>query len=240
MKVRFVLSEKKLNWTSHEIRTYKFDHYQPEYQSIHPHSLVPAIKHDGHAIIHSGVIAEYLDEAFPDPPLSPSSALDRAKMREWMREEEEFLFRLIVTMSFNIMMKLRAQAFGLEQLKEWSKRHPDTERANDYLQRVTSPADLDAVAQAEKKLRWHMERFEAQLKGSGGPWVIGELFTLADICLAPILDRVEYLDKAYLWRNLPRVTDWYERVKQRPSFLEAAPSFENRMWGPKKPVTAES
>jgi glutathione S-transferase len=238
MKVRMTLAEKGLDWTLRPITTYKFDHYQPSYQALNPHSLVPTLVHDGNVVIQSGVIAEYLDDAFPDPPLKPAAPRDRAKVREWMREEEEFLFRLVVTMSFNIMMKLRAKAYGMAQLQAWSKRHPDRERAEDYLRRVTSPADLEAVAQAEKKFRWHMERLERQLAATGGPWVVGSQFTLADICLAPILDRIEYLAKEHLWDGLPRVARWYARVKERPSFRKAAPSFDDRMWGPKKPVAA--
>lgn len=236
MKVRMTLAEKGVDWTLRPITTYKFDHYQPDYQALNPHSLVPTLVHDGKVVIQSGVIAEYLDDAFPDPPLTPADPLARARMREWMREEEEFLFRLIVTMSFNIMMKLRAQAYGMDKLQEWSRRHPDQNRARDYLQRVTSPADMDAVAQAEQKFRWHMERLDRQLADSGGPWICGNQFTLADICIAPITDRIEYLDREHLWRGLPAVEAWAAQVRERPSFAAAAPDFEDRMYGPKKPV----
>lgn len=236
MKVRMVLAEKGVDWTLRPITTYKFDHYQPAYTELNPHNLVPTLAHDGRPVIQSGVIAEYLDDAFPEPPLRSSDPMTNAKIREWMREEEEFLFRLIVTMSFNTMMKLRAKVFGMEQLEEWSKRHPDQERAQDYLRRVTSPADMTAVAQAEKKFRWHMERLEKQLADSGGPWICGSQFTLADICIAPIFDRIEYLDRERLWDGLPAVEQWFASVKKRPSFIKASPAFEDRMWGPRKPA----
>ncbi|CAN0596955.1 unnamed protein product, partial [Laminaria digitata] len=145
-------------------------------------------------------------------------------------------FRLIVTLSFNTRMKMRAAAYGMDQLREWSLRHPDQTRAQDYLDRMSSPADLDAVAAAEKKLRWHMERLEKQLNSSGGPWVCGEIFSLADICLAGIVDRIEYLAREHLWGGLPAVTAWADRIRQRPSYLAAAPAFDDRMWGPLKPV----
>lgn len=236
MKVRMVLAEKNVDWVLRPITTYKFDHYQPTYTQLNPHNLVPTLVHGGKAIIQSGVIAEYLDDAFPEPALRSNDPLTNAKIREWMREEEEYLFRLIVTMSFNTMMKLRAKAFGMEQLEDWSKRHPDQVRAQDYLRRVTAPADMAAVAQAEQKFRWHMERLEKQLAESGGPWICGPQFTLADICIAPIFDRVEYLDREHLWESLPAVARWFADVKNRPSFIKAAPSFEDRMWGPKKPI----
>ena len=236
MKVRMVLAEKGLDWHLKPITTYKFDHYQPDYQALNPHSLVPTLVHDGRVIIQSSVIAEYLDDAFPEPRLRPDDAFAVAKMHEWMREEEEYLFRLIVVMSFNVMMKLRAEGYGMDQLEEWSKRHPDQNRAQDYLRRVTEPADMEAVAQAERKFTWHMDRLETQLRDSGGPWICGATFSLADICVAPIMDRIEYLDRDHLWRGRAAVDDWVARVKARPSYQAAAPPFEDRMWGPKKPV----
>lgn len=240
MKVRMVLAEKGVEFTIRPIITYKFDHYQPEYSLLNPHNLVPTLVHDSRPIMQSGVIAEYLDDAFPSPPLRTSVPITNAKIREWMREEEEFLFKLIVTMSFNTMMKLRVKVFGIDKLREWANFHPDRARSEDYLHRVTAPADMAAVADAERKFRWHMERLERQLTASGGPWICGDQFTLADICLAPILDRIEYLDRSFLWAELPGVTAWYALVKQRPSFMAAAPHFDDRMWGPKKPIPAEA
>ena len=40
-----------------------------------------------------------------------------------------------------------------------------------------------------------MERLEEELNITGGPWICGEAFTLADICVAPIMDRIEYLER---------------------------------------------
>ena len=233
-----VLAEKGLDWKLRPILTSRFDHCQAEYQKLNPLNLIPTLVDDGNVFIQSGVIAEYLDDKYPEPPLRPSNPQQLAKVREWMREEEEFLFRLITTMTYNIMMKLRAKAYGMDQLVEWSKRHPNQERAQDYLKRVTSPADLNAIAEAVFRFRWHMERLEDQLKASEGPWIVGAQFTLADVCAAPIFDRIEYLDKEYLWNGLQKVNWWYARAKMRPSFTSAAPTFENRMWGAEeKPVT---
>lgn len=238
MKVRMVLAEKQQDWELRPVTTYKFDHYQPDYQALNPHSLVPTLVHDGRSVIQSSNIAEYLDDVFPDPPLKPADPALRAQMREWMKEEEEFLFRLIVTLSFNTMMKMRAAAYGMDQLREWSLRHPDQSRAQDYLDRMSSPADMDAVAAAEKKFHWHMQRLDKQLGTSGGPWICGDVFSLADICLAGIVDRIEYLDREHLWDGLPAVVDWVEKIRQRPSYQTAAPVIEDRMWGPLKPVPA--
>lgn len=236
MKVRMVLAHKNISWEERFIESWKFDHFQPDYLALNPFGIVPTLIHGEHVLIQSNVIAEYLDDAYPDPPLKPSDPYITAQMREWMAAEQDHLFGLIVTMSFNTMMKLRVQGFGLEQLQAWSKRHPDQQKAQDYLTRVCAPVDVPADEAAQQKFRWHMERLQHQLQRSGGPWICGEHFTLADICVAPIMDRIAYLDREHLWDGLEAVTDWFAAVKQRECYNKGEHAFERRMWGPLKPV----
>ena len=133
-----------------------------------------------------------------------------ARMRQWMADEQDHLFKHIIVLSFNLMMKLRVEAFGLEQLTAWSKRIQNQVRAQDYLQRVTSPPNDTSMKVAQENLRKHMKRLDQELEKSGGPWVCGETFTLADICLAPIFDRIEWLDLETIWEDLPKTTEWYD------------------------------
>ena len=235
-KVRMVLSEKEVEWTPRLLASVQFEHLSSEYQAINPHSIVPTLINDDKIIFQSNVIVEYLDEVLPKTSLTPGTAAQRALMRQWMHDEQTFLFPLIVTMSFNLMMTLRKKAYGMEQLQNWSKKHPDQTRAQDYLKRVASPIDQNALDNAVAKFRWHMERMEKQIIMSGGPWICGKDYSLADISIAPLLDRIEYLDLLSVLEQCPRVNEWFERVKAKKSFLDAQPPFEYRMWGPKKPV----
>ena len=55
--------------------------HTPEYQSLNPQGLIPALAHDGHVITQSLAIIEYLDEIVPEPPLLPRDAAGRARAR---------------------------------------------------------------------------------------------------------------------------------------------------------------
>ena len=68
-KARFCLAEKGLEWQSRHIDLFTFDHWQPDYLALNPKAVVPTLDHDGHVPIESNVVVEYLDDAFPDPPL---------------------------------------------------------------------------------------------------------------------------------------------------------------------------
>ena len=60
-------------------------------------------------------------------------------------------------------------------------------------------------------------RMEKALKEA--PWLVGEMYTLADILLTPLIDRMSDLGLAHLWEaDCPSVIDWYSRVKARPAF----------------------
>jgi hypothetical protein len=54
------------------------------------------------------------------------------------------------------------------------------------------------------------------------PWLAGETFSLADIAVAPYVNRLDMLGMAQMWESArPRVTDWFHRIKARPAFKPA-------------------
>jgi glutathione S-transferase len=55
----------------------------PELLRHHPEGRVPLLIHGENVIYESSVITEYLDEAFPQHPLMPTSAGERARIRLW-------------------------------------------------------------------------------------------------------------------------------------------------------------
>lgn len=52
-----------------------------DYRALNPQGLVPALEVDGRVLTQSPAILEWLDEAFPDPPLFPADPFDRAAVR---------------------------------------------------------------------------------------------------------------------------------------------------------------
>jgi maleylpyruvate isomerase len=54
---------------------------QPEYRSINPLGLVPALVHGERVVVQSVAICEYLEEAFPTPALLPADMAGRARVR---------------------------------------------------------------------------------------------------------------------------------------------------------------
>lgn len=58
------------------------EHRHPDYRAINPQGRVPALRTEcGALLIQSPAIIEYLEERYPQPPLLPDGALQRARHR---------------------------------------------------------------------------------------------------------------------------------------------------------------
>src|SRR5580698_2422412 len=99
-KVRLVLAEKLLEWDGHDVDILKGEQFNRDYIKLNPKAVVPTLVHDGVPILESTVICEYLDETFPDPPLKPSTAWERADMRLWTKAVDEVLHPMCGEITF--------------------------------------------------------------------------------------------------------------------------------------------
>jgi glutathione S-transferase len=55
------------------------------------------------------------------------------------------------------------------------------------------------------------------------PWLAGEEVSLADIDIAPFVQRLVRIDLFGLVAARPRVNDWYARITSRPAYSSAMP-----------------
>jgi glutathione S-transferase len=134
-KVRIVLAEKGVPWRSHHLSLAKGEQLTPEFKAMNPRGVVPVLVHDGHTIVESSVICFYLDEVFPDPPLTPKNPVERATMRLWCKLPDDILHMACATVSFAI-------SFG-RQLKQQmgGSRGPADEDAGSGAARTPARAD---------------------------------------------------------------------------------------------------
>ncbi|HEX4409882.1 MAG TPA: glutathione S-transferase family protein [Xanthobacteraceae bacterium] len=217
-KVRLCLHEKNLPFTAIWINTQTNEHLSPEYLKLNPNGVVPTLKHDDEVVLDSSVICEYLDETFPEIPLSPEGAAGRAKMRSWMRFCEEVPTPAIRVPSFHLALSQRYKGFDEQRFRTQEiERRPL--KKHFYQRMGLHGFDNEDVAKAIEQLDLTLERMEGRLEK--GPWLMGEQFTIGDIIVAPTIDRMSDLRMSVMWEErYPRVTDWYRRLQQRPAFQQ--------------------
>lgn len=82
-RVRIALNLKGLDYEQRSVNLVRDggEQHHAAYREINPQGLVPALVHDGRAMTQSLAICEWLDEAYPAPPLLPIAPADRVRVR---------------------------------------------------------------------------------------------------------------------------------------------------------------
>ena len=107
-KVRLVIAEKGLQAEIAEIpwsRENLWGPKPPEFLSANFKGEVPTLEDQGLNIIDSTIINEYLEEAYPDVPLMPATAAERAVCRMWEDMADQFMAEHLTTLISELFMK---------------------------------------------------------------------------------------------------------------------------------------
>jgi glutathione S-transferase len=220
LKVRICLAEKNLTWVDRRLVSKNHDHLSDWYLKLNTNGVVPTLVHDGSAIIESSVILQYLDDVFPEVSLSPVDPVRLAEMRAWLVFVDQVPTPAVRYPSFQFGgLRLKFQAMTDEEFATKAKKRPL--KAAFYEKMGRNGFSDEEIARALDDIRKTAQRMDRMLATHGGPWLLGEQLTLADISVAPLLDRMEDLGFARLWDAYPTVADWLARMQQRPAYEEA-------------------
>ena len=80
-RLRIALNLKQLSYKQVAIDLRKEEHHSDSYRAINPQQLVPALSVGDKVLTQTPAIVEWLEERYPDPPLLPKDALERARVR---------------------------------------------------------------------------------------------------------------------------------------------------------------
>ena len=229
-KVRLVLVEKALQWTSHHMNLRAGETRTKEYiEKLNPLGVVPTLVNDGEVICESTVIMEYLDDAYPETPLRPEDPVARARMRLWTRKLDEGLHADTAIISSCIAFRYQIMDGRNEQeVRDFINLSPNIavrERSHDIIFTGMKSKLFPPAILRFKKLFGDMEKVL-----SNSDWLAGENFSLADIAYIPYLTRFEHLQLLGMLDNHPGLTGWYHRVKARPSYEEALRKWFNEKY----------
>jgi len=222
LKVRICLAEKGLEWTDRRLVSKNHDHLSDWYLKLNPNGVVPTLIHDGRPVFESSVIMEYLEDLYPEAALRPAAPYERARMRSWLAFVDQVPTPAVRYPSFQFGgLLLKFQNMSDKEFAEKAAERPLKSAFYRKMDRQTgfAGAELD---EAFNDLRKTAARMDRMLRESGGPWLLGEQYTLADIAVAPLLDRQEDLGLEFLWEEkYPSVADWLRRIQARPAYVTA-------------------
>ena len=195
-RLRIALNLKGLAYEQVAVDLRKEQHLRQDYKAINPQQLVPALEVDGEVMIQSPAIIEWLEERYPEPPLLPAAALERAMVRA---------LAAVVGCDIHPVNNRRI----LEALRH---RFGADDAAVDDWCGTWIGAGFDAF---EAMVRTHARP---------GPFAFGERPTLADVYLVPQIESARRF-KVDLAR-WPRLAEIDAACARLEAFQRAAPALQ--------------
>ena len=77
---------------------------------------------------------------------------------------------------------------------------------------------------SQKQMHTHFDVLERRLQQTGGGWILGDFFSLADVSWLVIFERLRQVDALRVFADpggRPGCAAYWERLKARPSYREA-------------------
>ena len=213
MRVRLLLAEKGLAWTSHLLDATRQDNLTESYLRINPTSLIPALVHNGVVVTESSDILYYLEEHFPNPRLAPTADGEWAETREWVD--------LAATSHPTTLKPWQYAVTGTrtkrpEDMERYRQIQSDPDLVGFHQRSIDGFSD-EEIADAVQRNHAILARMEVVLKDAS--WLVGGNYGLADIAWFPnvlLLDLLGFPTDEY-----PAVRRWLAVVRSRPTARSA-------------------
>lgn len=169
-----------------------------EFRRLSPLCRIPVLIDDGFSVSDSSVICDYLEEAYPDPPLLPKDPKDRARAR-WLEEFADTRLGDLFIWGLFYQKIVHPLVWG-------------------------EPGDHERVAKVlAEDAPEALDYLESELPAGG--WLFGD-FGLADIAIASFFRNAAYADFEPDPARWPRVADFVRRALAHEAFASTKP-FED-------------
>jgi glutathione S-transferase len=195
-KVEIALREKGLSFERVMVPSSQGQGCSPKHPDVlaaNPKAQVPVLVDQGLTLYDSTMILEYLEDAYPNPPLYPRAAAERARCRLFDLFADEVMLVL-----------LRAL------MHRTAPRPLDPERW---------AADEAKAERTEAVLDGHLAELDQRLRGR--PYLC-DAFSVADISVFVAVLYGQRLAGPPLDERRQALCDWYARLSDRPAFAEVA------------------
>jgi len=246
MKSRVCLAELGIPYASRPIdliETGCYENIRPAFLAVNPAGTVPVLVHAGHPIYESHEQIRYAADHAPpgSPRLVPDDPALAAEMQRWvdrssltddpLERGDESAGNAIPGLTVPIFAAM-IDRIALWKILEGLLFHIDRRRPLVFLvlkargleQLTKLRPVIGAIRRSHRQLADHLDALEQQLRDSGGPWILGETYSLADVSWCVIFERLAQVDceSVHLRDELrPECTAYWARLKARPSYRAA-------------------
>jgi glutathione S-transferase/GST-like protein len=178
-KPMLALMEKGVAFNSHYLDLFNFDQHRPEYLAINPQGTIPAMVHGGRVLTESTAIMEYVDEAFPGPPLMPVDPRDRWRVRWWMKLMDQWLGPSFSMIGWSVFVGPAVRSRDPAELKAAVERIPLPERRVAWSKAISGRFGDEEMSESRRRVALGIRLLEEAL--ARRPWLASNQYSLADI-----------------------------------------------------------
>jgi glutathione S-transferase len=206
-------------------------------------STFPVLQLDDTTIVDSTAIIAALERRYPDPPLYPASPSEREQALALEEHFDEELGRYSRLLAFHFMLghppALEAFIAGTMPAKAAANatvRAGAARGASVFLNARYRVSKSGAADESRAKVLAAMDRLDAELERSGGPYLVGDTFTVADLTAAslfvPIVHPPEGPD---LPDPPPDFVAFVDPLRDRPGFVWVQDTFARHRQNARRP-----
>jgi glutathione S-transferase/GST-like protein len=222
-KPMIVLFEKGVPFVSHYVDIMNLEHVAPGYLAICSSGQVPAMFEDGRllhpaqSLSETTDFCEYVDERFPDPPLRPSNAEERWRMRWWCAFMDHYFAPSLSILAWKSFMGPAVrERHSMDALEAFLKRIPSPDTFKHWNTAIHDLFTEEQLSDSRRRIAEGIKRIEAAL--ARRPYLAGSSYSIADIVnFATIyafpLGNPELSDES----KTPHFFDWLRRIHVRPA-----------------------
>ena len=222
IKVRLLLAEKNLDWKDNLLVSSEHHHLSDWYLKLNPNGVVPTLLDDQLPIFESTSILEYLEDKYSQTSFRLFDPYMRSQMRAFLVFLDVWATPAVRIPSFQFGGLLRKfSAMSDEKFSGLVKRRPLKAEFYKSFNKDKGFSEAQIFESFSVILRT-TKRMEEMLRKFGGPWLMGNTYSLADIAVLPLIDRMQDLGLDGLWSDrYPSVSTWLLKAQQRPASIKS-------------------
>jgi glutathione S-transferase/GST-like protein len=218
-KPMLTLAEKGVAYESRYLDLLQFDQHKPAYLAVNPDGTIPAMVHGSQVFTESTPMMEYIDDAFPGPPLKPQDPAARWRMRWWMRFFDSYFAPSLSMIGWSIFIGPAARQRPPEELHAAIDRIPLESRRIAWRKALFNEFSADELAESKRRVAFATLALEKHLSRSA--WVAGDSYSLGDINgfnlgYALPLSQPDQCNDV----KTPHIMEWLRRIYERPAVRE--------------------
>lgn len=164
------------------------EHKSAEYLRLNPNGLIPVLVDDGMVLYETAAICLHLADTHPESGMAPTLGTpERAEFYKWLMWMTNTLQSALIVYFYPERWVDENNALGVNQVR----------------------------SHAESKIVTLLDQLESQLQSSGGPWLLGEHYTILDPYAFMLCRWTRAFSKpARVW---PLLGQYLQRLLARPA-----------------------